>query len=365
MLLSTSSFFFLHLLFLREQEIERRFTMIVRLFIKNALKLNNWFMFYTTFTLILLSTIIMRVIEPETFPTLFDSLWWVMTTVTTVGYGDYFPVTVGGRLYAMFLYIVGIGLLGVVIGKLVDGVAELKKRKEEGKLKYHGQNHIVIIGWSQKASYAVAEIMESDTCEIVLIDKLPKAPIIEDHIHYIKGDAAEEAVLNKAAIKDAKAVLVFSDDSIHDPLLADGKSLIVASSIERMSTEIHTTVEVMKEEHIKNFAHVQVDEFVLSNEAISRMAVRAAFTKGISGVYSQLLSRGHGENLYEIPLRKDWKIYREAFDDLLIQGATLIADGNRMDINRRLEEKIPANAKLFVICDKAVYEKLIRKERNS
>lgn len=332
--------------------------MIVRLFIKNALKLNNWFMVYSSAALIVMSTFIMRFIEPETFPTLFEALWWVMTTVTTVGYGDYYPVTVGGRIYAMFLYIIGIGLIGVVIGKLVDGVAEIKKRKEEGKMPYHGQNHIVIIGWSQKAFYAVSEIMDSDQCEIVIIDNLPKAPIIEDHIHYIKGDAAQEEVLNKAAITRAKAVLVFSDDTIHDSLLADGKSLIIASSIERMSTEIHTTVEVMKEEHIKNFAHVQVDEFVLSNEAISRMAVRAAFTKGISGVYSQLLSRGYGENLYEIPVREEWKTYREAFDYLLKEGATLIADGNRMDINRRLDEIIPSKAKLFVICDKGVYEKL-------
>ncbi|WP_270179639.1 potassium channel family protein [Alkalihalobacillus sp. CinArs1] len=339
--------------------------MFVRLFIKNALKLNNWFMFYTTVALVAISSVIMRLIEPETFPTLFDSMWWVMTTVTTVGYGDYFPLTVGGRLYAIFLYIVGIGLLGVVIGKLVDGVAELKKRKEEGKLNYHGQDHIVIIGWSQKASYAVSEIVDSDNCEIVIIDKLPKTPIVADHIHYIQGDAAEEAVLKKAAITKARAVLVFSDDSIHDSLLADGKSLIIASSIERMSTEIHTTVEVMKEEHIKNFAHVQVDEFVLSNEAISRMAVRAAFTKGISSVYSQLLSRGHGENLYEIPVRKEWTTYKDAFEALLQQGATLVADRNRMDINRRLDEAIPADAKLFVICDKPVYQSLIGKERGS
>jgi voltage-gated potassium channel len=310
------------------------------------------------FILVVASTVIMRLIEPETFPSLFDSLWWVMTTVTTVGYGDYFPITIAGRMYAMFLYIVGIGLIGVVIGKFVDGFSEIKKRKEEGKMSYQGYNHIVIIGWSQKAAYAVSEIMDSDQCEIVIIDKLAKAPLIEENIHYIQGDAAEEATLNKADIMNAKAVLIFSDDTIQDALLADGKSLLIASSIERLSTDIHTTVEVMKEEHIKNFTHVQVDEFVLSHEAVSRMAVRSAFTKGISGVYSQLLSRGHGDNLYEIGVQQEWDTYRDAFQSLLQRGATLIADGDRMDINRRLDESIPENAKLFVICDHEVYERI-------
>ncbi|WP_347549223.1 potassium channel family protein [Pseudalkalibacillus hwajinpoensis] len=335
--------------------------MFIRIFIKKAIKLNNRFLFYASLALVLVSAMIMRLIEPETFPTLFEALWWVMTTVTTVGYGDYFPVSIGGRIYAMFLYIVGIGLIGVVIGKFVDGFAEIKKRREEGKVPYEGNNHIVIIGWSQKASYAVSEIMDSEKCEIVIIDKLPKAPILEEHIHYIQGDAAEEAVLRKADIMNAKAVLVFSDDSIYDALLADGKSLIIASSIERLSAEIHTTVEVMKEEHIKNFRHVQVDEFVLSHEAISRMAVRSAFTKGISGVYSQLLSRSYGDNLYEIPVHQNWTTYREAFNALLEEGATLIADGDKMDINRRLDEAISRNAKLFVICDQGVYDKLKRR----
>ncbi|WLR60886.1 potassium channel family protein [Guptibacillus hwajinpoensis] len=335
--------------------------MLFRIFIKNAIKLNNRFMIIVAIALVIVSAFVMRLLEPETFPSLFDSFWWVMTTVTTVGYGDYFPVTVGGRIYAMFLYIAGIGLIGVVIGKFVDGFAEIKKRKEEGKMPYQGDNHIVIIGWSQKAAYAVSEIRDSDKCEIVIIDKLPKTPLTEDNIHYIQGDAAEEATLKKADIMKAKAVLVFSDDAIHDSLLADGKSLIIASSIERMSTDIHTTVEVMKEEHIKNFTHVQVDEFVLSHEAVSRMAVRSAFTKGIAGVYSQLLSRGHGDNLYEIAVHPDWNTYREAFQDLLQQGATLVADGNRMDINRRLDEPISRDAKLFVICDKSVYEKISKR----
>jgi len=46
--------------------------------------------------------------------TLGDSLWWAMTTVTTVGYGDRFPVTAEGRLIAAVLMITGIALLGVI-----------------------------------------------------------------------------------------------------------------------------------------------------------------------------------------------------------------------------------------------------------
>ena len=43
-----------------------------------------------------------------------DALWWAIVTVTTVGYGDRFPVTAGGRIVAVILMLVGIGLIGVL-----------------------------------------------------------------------------------------------------------------------------------------------------------------------------------------------------------------------------------------------------------
>ncbi|WP_257351561.1 potassium channel family protein [Pseudalkalibacillus decolorationis] len=328
-----------------------------RIWVK-IIKLNTWALFTTSILLILFSTYMMVAIEPETFANPFDAFWWVMTTVTTVGYGDFYPSSVGGRLYAIFLYIVGIGLIGVVIGKVVDGFGMFRRRKEEGLLTYKQEGHIVIIGWSQKARFAIEEILNSEDFqqEIVIIDRLGKTPYLHESVHYIQGDPAQENILLQANLSEAKAVLLFADDSIEDPLLTDGKTLLIVTSIERLSPDIHSTVEIMSESHIKNFRHVKVDEFILSHETISRLAVRSAITHGISKIYSQLMSRGIGDNLYEIKVRPHWKTYRDAFDELFKEGATLIADGDKMDINRRLDDQITSYSRLFVICDETIYE---------
>ena len=63
-----------------------------------------------------------------------DALWWAMTTVTTVGYGDHFPVTETGRFVAGGLMLAGIALLGVVTASLaswrIEGVAEVEEQSQ-------------------------------------------------------------------------------------------------------------------------------------------------------------------------------------------------------------------------------------------
>ena len=337
---------------------------IIRKIILKAIQINNALLFFITVFLIVFSTMIMMVLEPETFQKPFDALWWVMTTVTTVGYGDLYPVTTPGRIYTIFLYIVGIGTIGVVIGKVVDAFVAIRKRREEGSLNYHGKNHIIIVGWSKKAHHAAKEILQTDDkINIVIIDQLEKSPLMIDRVYYVKGDATDERTLRQANINHAKALLVFSDDSIKDPMLQDGKTLLIATMIEHLAPHVHTTVEIMKEDHIKSFQHANVDEFVLADEMISRIAVRSAFSNGITSIFSQLLSRREGDDLYEIKARQEWKTYRDAFTELLSMGATLISDRGELHINRRLDELIPNDAKLYVICDRNTYERITDKDK--
>ena len=53
-----------------------------------------------------------------------DSVWWAFVTITTVGYGDYYPVTPGGRLVAVMLMCGGVAVVGVVTATLASWVLE-------------------------------------------------------------------------------------------------------------------------------------------------------------------------------------------------------------------------------------------------
>ncbi|UOQ46102.1 ion channel [Halobacillus salinarum] len=334
---------------------------ILRKLLLKMVRVNNYVLFISSAVLVLFTSFLIVVVENQTFPTFFDGFWWVMTTVTTVGYGDYFPVTAAGRIIAIVLYIVGIGLIGVVIGKIIDGLAVFRKKRLEGDIVFKGSGHFIIIGWSQKAQFAVKEMVETEeNVEIVIIDELPEAPILTENIHYLKGNASEEETLLNANVKEARSVLIFAEDQLSNDQLIDGKTLLIASTIESLSSHVHTVVEIMEERHIKNFKHVNVDEFIISNETISSLAVRSAFRKGVSGIYGQLLRRSVGDDLYHVPVNKNWRTYRDAFQALISQGATLIADRNDLTINRKLDHDLPEHAELYVVCDKHTYEKIMK-----
>ncbi|WP_081747580.1 potassium channel family protein [Arthrobacter sp. Br18] len=75
--------------------------------------------------------------------TLGDALWWAMTTITSVGYGDYYPVTLAGRLVAAGLMIAGIGVLSAVTAAfaswLVENVTAPAAAKEQSQERAVGE----------------------------------------------------------------------------------------------------------------------------------------------------------------------------------------------------------------------------------
>ncbi len=71
-----------------------------------------------------------RVRQPEQFGSLPGAMWWAVVTLTTTGYGDVVPLTVGGRMVGSLLMIAGIAVLALMTGVLATGFAQEERRRE-------------------------------------------------------------------------------------------------------------------------------------------------------------------------------------------------------------------------------------------
>ncbi|MCH4551548.1 ion transporter [Aestuariibaculum sp. L182] len=69
--------------------------------------------------------------QPEYFSSVFDSLWWAVITLTTVGYGDVYPITVGGRIFTFFILMIGLGIIAIPTAIISAALTKSMDRKGE------------------------------------------------------------------------------------------------------------------------------------------------------------------------------------------------------------------------------------------
>ena len=67
-------------------------------------------------------------VQPEAFGSIPDSLWWAVVSLTTVGYGDVYPVTVGGRMFTAVVLFLGLGIVVVPTGLIASALASQLRR---------------------------------------------------------------------------------------------------------------------------------------------------------------------------------------------------------------------------------------------
>ena len=70
-------------------------------------------------------------VQPEKYRSIFDCLWWAVSTLTTVGYGDIYPITTGGRLFTFGILILGLGLIAVPTGIISSALSEALRRSTD------------------------------------------------------------------------------------------------------------------------------------------------------------------------------------------------------------------------------------------
>lgn len=73
--------------------------------------------------------------QPEAFPSIVHSLWWATATLTTVGYGDVYPITAGGKLFTFVILMCGLGIVAVPSGLLAAALSKVRQDEDKTESK--------------------------------------------------------------------------------------------------------------------------------------------------------------------------------------------------------------------------------------
>jgi len=216
---------------------------------------------------------------------LFGALWWAVVTLTTVGYGDMVPGTVGGKIMGVFVMICGIGLVSTLTGNLASMLVERKARKRKGLLKVNLTNHVIIVGWNDFGLELVEALSDNGVLggsqkgdsDLVLVNPLEvdaRESIsfqldMGEHLHFVHGSITQESVLQRSGIDRAKVVYLLSQRDGQSSKDADQETLYAALAIRELAPQIPIYGEVALPENRKHLLRAGVNEILVQGQLTS------------------------------------------------------------------------------------------------
>lgn len=240
--------------------------------------------------------------ENANIKTVTDALWYSMVTLTTVGYGDYYPVTPAGRILALMFILGSLGLLSFIIGRATDSISEIKWRKKMGFYGTNFENHVVVIGWDNFSHSIINQLIQADNQVAVITDS-------KDSIDLIQNEFSSEKVFTLFA--DLKSIPNFEKANLSKSsmifvnLANDTEKLITVLNIRKMFPKLKFIVALENADLTDTF-YAAGSSFVLSkNEIASKLMASYIFEPDVADLTNDLLTISQEKDDYDI---KEFKI---------------------------------------------------------
>ena len=252
----------------------------------------------------------------EQFDTIFQSVWWALVTMTTVGYGDKIPITVGGRLAGAVIMFSGVALVSIFTATISSIYVARKIREDKGLEQIDIENHIVLCGWydhSESLLESLMKLNDSKELNIVLVNELPEDEVNNVlfkykgvNIKYVRGDFTSEAVLELANVKQAHSVLIVPDSSTLSTSDPDERTVLATLTLKAMNPTIKVYAHVVNPATKGHLRRANVDEIVLQDEFTGFLLASHVANPGIPQTFNELLDYNVRMNLqrFEIPENK-------------------------------------------------------------
>ncbi|WP_163835271.1 potassium channel family protein [Spartinivicinus ruber] len=231
-------------------------------------------------------------VKPEVY------IYYYLTTATTIGYGDYSPVTIWGRLLVAFWVMPGaVALFAAYLGKTTQLVVSWWRRGMQGKGDYSNlADHFLILGWHDDDTARMVELITADAKraerDIVLcVDDEIENPF-PDTVAFVQGRAlSDENLLIRAGVKTASRIIIYGQ--------TDDQTLATALAVDALKPKGHIVAH-FEDERKGELLNSHCPKVECNTDIAVEMLVRSAEDPGSSRVQTQLLSALSGPTQYSL-----------------------------------------------------------------
>jgi voltage-gated potassium channel len=236
------------------------------------------------FGVLAFGTVAFAFVEPTVHEDPLVALYFTMTTVFTVGYGDVIPTTGVSRLVAIVVMVMGIAAGVSTLQSIFDLALRRDLRKELGlpERRVRMKDHYIICGFGNVGREVLDQLAKKgDKYLVIENDRNKVEDLVERGVPVISGDAESEDVLERANIKTAKGLIATMKDS---------QNMIVVLTAKTLNPQIYVVSEVEDHNNEGKLKRVGADSIINCHEMGAKLMVGRARRVTVDPVCGQEIS---------------------------------------------------------------------------
>lgn len=222
-----------------------------------------------------------------------DAVWYSIVTLTTVGYGDAYPVTRVGKFIGAFFLLGSLGLLSFFIGSAADAFTELRERRKMGYRGTEFTGHVVILGWDAFARTILETLLAAEQSVAVVTNRkddveLLHATYATDRLFVLFSDLTSTKLLDLANLDKAGVVYL--------NFASDAEKLVAAVNLRRLHPGLNLVVTLDDQQLKETFRSVGVTYAISRNEIAARLVASYMFEPDAAAYGQDLLTFDSGKD---------------------------------------------------------------------
>lgn len=254
---------------------------------------------------VLLGGLSLFLVERDPDLSLFDSMWWAIVTLTTVGYGDISPQSWLGKIVAGVLMVVGMFTLalfaGVVGNTLLNAVLSIRQEQFRMTSTY---NHVVVCGYGPGARMLLDAILsecDPEHAELVIFSPGERPADIPAEFRWVSGDPTKESELGKARLAEAQAVVIVGERGL-SPQDADARTILTLFTVRSLLRKadrsdarrepLYLVAEILDAENVEHARAAGADEVIETTRLGFSLLSHTLVQRGTGDILSKITSAG-------------------------------------------------------------------------
>ena len=157
------------------------------------------------------------VVDGHNISNLFDAIWWSVVTITTVGFGDTYPMSTGGRLIGFVFLMISLTFYAILIGRITNLITNIIENRKMGFYGMKDKGHAVIIGWDSFGRMVTDQLVAAGKRVAIVTKEKDNVDLIHEayppsQVFTLYTDLSHIEILDKVNIRESMVVFLNLDD---------------------------------------------------------------------------------------------------------------------------------------------------------